>query len=85
MPESTPRTTLVTTKSALREHRVAMDGTVAAVLTMEKRIQTGRWDALAEPHRMQALADSLGLDSAAFVRFRVPEFLGDRPTPPRFS
>ena len=34
MPESTPRTTLVTTKSALREHRVAMDGTVAAVLTM---------------------------------------------------
>ena len=34
MPESTPRTTLVTTKSALREHRAAMDGTVAAVLTM---------------------------------------------------
>ncbi|MCZ4325994.1 pantoate--beta-alanine ligase [Brachybacterium paraconglomeratum] len=34
MPESTPRTTRVTTKSALREHRVAMDGTVAAVLTM---------------------------------------------------
>src|SRR5690606_31444127 len=34
VPESTPRTTLVTTKSALREHRAAMDGTVAAVLTM---------------------------------------------------
>ena len=34
MPESTPRTTLVTTKSALREHRAAMGGTVAAVLTM---------------------------------------------------
>ena len=38
MPESTPRTTLVTrlvtTKQALREHRAAMDGTVAAVLTM---------------------------------------------------
>ncbi|MFE7605470.1 pantoate--beta-alanine ligase [Brachybacterium paraconglomeratum] len=34
MPESTPRTTLVTTKSVLREHRAAMDGTVAAVLTM---------------------------------------------------
>lgn len=58
---------------------------VAAVLTMDKRIQTGRWDGLAEPHRMQALADSLGLDSAAFIRFRVPEFLGDRPAPPRFS
>ncbi|WP_345516048.1 hypothetical protein [Phytohabitans houttuyneae] len=58
---------------------------VAAVLTMDKRIHTGRWDGLAEPHRMQALADTLGLDSAAFTRFRVPEFLGDRPTPPRFS
>jgi len=38
VPESTPRTPpvtrLVTTKQALREHRVAMDGTVAAVLTM---------------------------------------------------
>jgi pimeloyl-ACP methyl ester carboxylesterase len=55
---------------------------VAAVITMEKRVQTGRWDAMAEPHRMQALADSLGLDSGAFVRFRVPEFLGDRPAPP---
>lgn len=38
MPERTPRTPpvtrLVTTKQALREHRAAMDGTVAAVLTM---------------------------------------------------
>lgn len=38
MPASTPRTPpvtrLVTTKQALREHRAAMDGTVAAVLTM---------------------------------------------------
>ncbi|GAA4721564.1 alpha/beta hydrolase [Phytohabitans rumicis] len=57
---------------------------VAAVVTMENRIQTGRWDGLAEPHRMQALADSLGLGSAAFIRFRVPEFLGDRPAPPRY-
>jgi hypothetical protein len=28
----------------------------------------------------EALAASLGLGSAAFVRFRPPEFLGDRPT-----
>ncbi|MEJ3750702.1 alpha/beta hydrolase [Actinomycetes bacterium KLBMP 9797] len=54
---------------------------VAAVVTMEKRIETGRWDALAEPHRMRALADSLGLGPSAFVRFRPPEFLGDRPAP----
>jgi pimeloyl-ACP methyl ester carboxylesterase len=54
---------------------------VAAVVTMDKRIETGRWDGLAEPRRMQRLADSLGLGSAAFVRFRPLEFLGDRPGP----
>jgi len=56
---------------------------VAAVITMEKRIDTGRWGGLADPHRMQTLADSLGLGSAAFIRFRPPEFLGDRATPLR--
>jgi pimeloyl-ACP methyl ester carboxylesterase len=55
---------------------------VAAVVTMEKRIETGRWGGLAEPHRLQATADALGLGPAAFIRFRVPEFLGDRPAPP---
>jgi pimeloyl-ACP methyl ester carboxylesterase len=55
---------------------------VAAVVTMDERIETGRWGGLADPHRMQGLADSLGLDSAAFVRSRPPEFLGDRPGPP---
>ncbi|HEU5157337.1 MAG TPA: hypothetical protein VFU43_10095 [Streptosporangiaceae bacterium] len=54
---------------------------VAAVATMDERIETGRWDGLADPQRMQALADSLGLGSAAFVGFRAPEFLGDRPAP----
>jgi pimeloyl-ACP methyl ester carboxylesterase len=56
---------------------------VAAVVTMERRIDTGRWDGLAEPHRMRALADSLGLGPAAFIRFRPPEFLGDRLMPVR--
>lgn len=51
---------------------------VAAVVTMDKRIETGRWDGLAEPRRMQALAGSLGLGPAAFIGFRPPEFLGDR-------
>lgn len=55
---------------------------VAAVVTMDQRIETGRWGGLADPHRMQARADALGLGSAAFVRFRTPEFLGDRPGPP---
>jgi hypothetical protein len=52
---------------------------VAAVVAMGKRIDTGRWDGLADPHRLQALAGSLGLGSSAFVRFRPLEFLGDRP------
>ncbi|HEV2778245.1 MAG TPA: alpha/beta hydrolase [Actinophytocola sp.] len=56
---------------------------VAAVVTMDRRIDTGRWDGLADPHRMQALADSLGLGPAAFIRFHPPEFLGDRPAPVR--
>jgi hypothetical protein len=56
---------------------------VAAGGHMDQRIETGRWDGLADPHRMQALADSRGLDSAAVIRFRPPEFLGDRPAPGR--
>jgi pimeloyl-ACP methyl ester carboxylesterase len=52
---------------------------VAAVVAMGRRIETGRWDGLADPHRLQALAGSLGLGSSAFVRFRPLEFLGDRP------
>ncbi len=56
---------------------------VAAVVTMERCLETGRWDGLTDPRRMQALADSLGLGSAAFVGFRPSEFLGDRRTPAR--
>jgi pimeloyl-ACP methyl ester carboxylesterase len=51
---------------------------VTAVLTVEKRIEIGRWERLADPQRMQALAESLGLGSAAFVNFHPAEFLGDR-------
>jgi pimeloyl-ACP methyl ester carboxylesterase len=54
---------------------------VAAVLTVEKRIEAGRWGGLADPQRMQALAESLGLGSAAFVSFHPGEFLGDRAGP----
>ena len=54
---------------------------VAAVLTVETRIETGRWGRLADPQRMQALAESLGLGPAAFVKFHPAEFLGDRGGP----
>jgi len=56
---------------------------VAAVLTIEKRIHTGQWGRLADPGKMQALADSLGLDSGAFVTFHPAEFLGDHTMPGR--
>ncbi|GLI00996.1 alpha/beta fold hydrolase [Phytohabitans aurantiacus] len=51
---------------------------VAAVLTVERRIATGRWGDSTEPRRMQHLAESLGLGTAAFVRFHPLEFIGDR-------
>lgn len=53
---------------------------VASVVTMETRIETGRWDGLADPRRLQARAESLGLGPAAFIGFRPAEFLGDRST-----
>jgi pimeloyl-ACP methyl ester carboxylesterase len=56
---------------------------VAAVLTIEMRIDAGHWGRLADPGRLQALADSLGLDSGAFVKFSPKEFLGDRAMPGR--
>lgn len=56
---------------------------VAAVITMEQRIETGRWDGLADPRRLQARAESLGLGPAAFIPFRPAEFLGDRRPSPR--
>lgn len=51
---------------------------VAAVLTMDKRIDTGRWDGTADPRSLQARAESLGLGPAAFTDFRPAKFLGDR-------
>jgi pimeloyl-ACP methyl ester carboxylesterase len=51
---------------------------VAAVQAVHERVATGRWADTAEPHRLQARAESLGLGPAAFVRFRPAEFIGDR-------
>ncbi|WP_238413215.1 alpha/beta hydrolase [Saccharothrix deserti] len=54
---------------------------VAAVETVHRRVETGRWDSSTQPRRMQALAESLGLGPAAFVEFRPQEFTGDRRSP----
>jgi pimeloyl-ACP methyl ester carboxylesterase len=51
---------------------------VAGVETIRQRIETGRWADLAEPRRLQALADSLNLGPANFTSFRPLEFIGDR-------
>jgi pimeloyl-ACP methyl ester carboxylesterase len=56
---------------------------VAGVETIAARIETGRWGSTTTPQRLQALAESLGLGDAAFVRFRPGEFLADRPLPRR--
>jgi pimeloyl-ACP methyl ester carboxylesterase len=42
---------------------------VTAVRTVGRRLQRGWWGSLAEPSRLQAEAESLGLDGAAFIRF----------------
>ena len=54
---------------------------VAGVETVRARIEAGRWDGLAQARRLQALATSLDLGPAAFVRFRPGEFLSDRSLP----
>jgi hypothetical protein len=54
---------------------------VAAVETIQRRIETGYWGASTAAERMQALAESFGLGDAAFVRFHPGEFLADRPLP----
>jgi pimeloyl-ACP methyl ester carboxylesterase len=54
---------------------------VAGVETVRTRIETGRWNGLTTARRLQALAMSLDLGPAAFVRFRPGEFLSDRSVP----
>jgi hypothetical protein len=50
---------------------------VAGVEAVNHRIQTGRWDSVAEPQKLEAFANGLGLDGAAFVRFAPLPLSGD--------
>jgi pimeloyl-ACP methyl ester carboxylesterase len=52
---------------------------VAGVETIRTRIETGRWDGLTTPWRLQARAEALDLGPAAFVPLWPGEFLSDRP------
>ena len=55
---------------------------VAGVQVLEQRVTSGHWDGTTmAPRRMNAVAGSLGLGEAAFVRVDTGEFLADRTWP----
>ena len=50
---------------------------VAGVAAVNQRIQTGQWDSVAEPQKLEAFATGLGLDPAAFVPYQPLSLSGD--------
>lgn len=52
--------------------------TVAAVETMNERLDNGRWGNLAEASVIDQRAESLGLGVADFIQYRPNEFINDR-------
>jgi hypothetical protein len=50
---------------------------VAGVLALQHRVDTGRWDDVARPDRLEASAKSLGLGDAAFIPYWPPPLSGD--------
>jgi hypothetical protein len=50
---------------------------VAGVLALQHRVDTGRWDDVARPDRLEAKAQSLGLGDAAFIPYWPPPLSGD--------
>jgi alpha-beta hydrolase superfamily lysophospholipase len=50
---------------------------VAGVEAVNHRIDTGHWDSVAEPQKLEDFANGLGLDAAAFVRFQPFPLSGD--------
>ena len=50
---------------------------VAGVLAVQHRVDTGRWDSVAQPRALEATARSLDLGDAAFVRYRPDPLSGD--------
>jgi pimeloyl-ACP methyl ester carboxylesterase len=51
---------------------------VTAVRAVGERVRRGHWGAIADPGRLQADAQSLGLDGAAFVHFRPGPLVNHR-------
>lgn len=50
---------------------------VAAVEALRERVETGHWGSVAQPHKLNARASSLGVGAAAFVHFKPPALSGD--------
>jgi hypothetical protein len=50
---------------------------VAGVEALRQRVETGRWDSVAQPQALQATASALGLGDAAFVHYKPPALSGD--------
>ena len=50
---------------------------VAGVLAVQYRIETGRWDSVAKPRKLEATARSLGLGDAAFIPYRPDPLSGN--------
>jgi hypothetical protein len=50
---------------------------VAGVEALRQRVDTGRWDSVAQPQTLQASASALGLGDAAFVPYQPPALSGD--------
>jgi hypothetical protein len=50
---------------------------VAGVLAIQHRVDTGRWDSVAEPDSLQASATGLGLGEAAFINYEPQPLSGN--------
>ena len=50
---------------------------VAGVEAIRHRVETGRWDSVAQPQKLQEVAASLGLDGAAFIPYEPSALSGD--------
>jgi hypothetical protein len=50
---------------------------VAGIGALRHRVESGRWDSVAQPQALQTSASALGLGSAAFGHFEPPALSGD--------
>lgn len=50
---------------------------VAGVLAIQHRVDSGRWDSVAEPRKLEQSALRLGLGDAAFIRYMPDRLSGD--------